>query len=505
MSRINTNVNSLIAQRVLGQNNSALTKSLERLSTGYRINRGGDDPAGLIASEKLRSEQRSLTTAISNAERADQVVNIIEGGLQEISNLLLEVQSLVGQNGSEGGLSTSEKEANQLQVDQIVQSIDRIAGTTSFNGTKLLNGRQDFVVDNVNAHISDFTVFGAKLPRGSSVAVETLITQSAQHGGFFLNLTAAVVNTGGDSSTERFTFELAGANGTREFTFASGTAIASVTTAINQFTEVTGVSAVTSGNFVELKSDEFGSDAFVTVEVKNSPAGLVGTLDTQNATNEALAVAGTAFNALTEAEKDTGANVGAIINGVTARGNGLIASVSRDALDLSITLDADDTVAGAHAQELGSFTALEVESGGATFNLGPEVNIGNQVRLGVANIAARNLGSQTLGFVDELGAGQTFNIITGNLDTAQKIVTAAIDEVSNLRGRIGAFQANVVQSSLRSLAISLENTQAAESAIRDTDFAAETARLTRNQILVQAASSALGIANAQPQSVLGLL
>ena len=85
MSRINTNVQSLIGQRVLGQNNMSLSQSLERLSTGLRINRGKDDPAGLIASENLRSDLKGIDAAINNANRADQVVSIAEGGLQEIS------------------------------------------------------------------------------------------------------------------------------------------------------------------------------------------------------------------------------------------------------------------------------------------------------------------------------------------------------------------------------------------------------------------------------------
>ena len=95
MGRINTNVQSLIAQRVLGQNNFALGNALERLATGVKINRGKDDPAGLIASENLRSEQKSLSQAITNADRADQVVNIAEGGLQEVSSLLTELQGLL--------------------------------------------------------------------------------------------------------------------------------------------------------------------------------------------------------------------------------------------------------------------------------------------------------------------------------------------------------------------------------------------------------------------------
>src|SRR5690349_22969922 len=116
MSRINTNVPSLLAQRVLSGQNRGLVGSLERLSTGLRINRGGDDPAGLIASENLRSEKAAIGSAISNAQRAEQVVNVAEGGLQEINNLLLNLQSLVGSSANEAGVSEEEKQANQLQI-----------------------------------------------------------------------------------------------------------------------------------------------------------------------------------------------------------------------------------------------------------------------------------------------------------------------------------------------------------------------------------------------------
>lgn len=114
MSRINTNVQSLIAQRLLSNNNLTLNQSLERLSTGLRINRGKDDPAGLIASENLRSEKSSLNAAISNSERADQVANIAEGGLQEVSGLLTELQGLVTSSANTAGLSPDERSANQL-------------------------------------------------------------------------------------------------------------------------------------------------------------------------------------------------------------------------------------------------------------------------------------------------------------------------------------------------------------------------------------------------------
>ena len=100
MSRINTNVQSMIAQRVLGTNNASLSTSLERLSTGLKINRGKDDPAGLIASENLKVEQRGIAAAITNAQRADQVANIADSGMAEISSMLSELQSLVTNTAS---------------------------------------------------------------------------------------------------------------------------------------------------------------------------------------------------------------------------------------------------------------------------------------------------------------------------------------------------------------------------------------------------------------------
>src|SRR5436190_4911262 len=114
MSRINTNVSSLLAQRVLAGQNKGLVGSLERLSTGLRINRGKDDPAGLIASENLRAEKSAINAAIGNADRADQVANIAEGGLQEVSNLLTDLQGLITTTANSAGLSKQEKEANQL-------------------------------------------------------------------------------------------------------------------------------------------------------------------------------------------------------------------------------------------------------------------------------------------------------------------------------------------------------------------------------------------------------
>src|SRR3954470_637582 len=120
MSRINTNVSSLIAQRVFRKNSDSLNTSLERLSTGLKINTGKDNPAGLIASENLRAEKVGITTAIDNAERASNIIGTAEGGLNEVSSLLTELQGLVGQSASSGSLSAEEKAANQLQANSIL-------------------------------------------------------------------------------------------------------------------------------------------------------------------------------------------------------------------------------------------------------------------------------------------------------------------------------------------------------------------------------------------------
>ncbi|MEM6854579.1 MAG: flagellin [Planctomycetota bacterium] len=497
MSRINTNVTSLLGQRVLGEQNRSLNTSLERLSTGLRINRGGDDPAGLIASEALRSQQASITSAIGNAERAEQVVNVAEGGLQEVNNLLLEVQSLVGQSANDAGLSLEEKEANQLQIDSILQTIDRISETTSFQGTKLLNGTYDFNVESQAATVNDIQVNAAKLANGDTRDVKVLVTQSAQNAGFFLSTAGALDLSAADAS---FTFDLAGTGGSRQFSFASGTSVADIASTINTFTDITGVSATASGTGVKILSTGLGSNQFVSVDIKDD-AGQAGSVLNLSSTAslQASTAGGTAFSAVSNPLRDEGQDIGATVNGVAATTNGANAKLSTDFLDVEIEL----TTAG--AQALGTISAATITGGGANFNLGANVDIGNQVSIGIGSVATRNLGSQTNGFLSSLASGQDKNVVDGDLAEAQKVVNDAISEVSTLRGRLGAFQKNTVGSTIRSLGVALENTSAAESAIRDTDFAAETAELTRSQILVQASTNALGIANSQPQNVLALL
>lgn len=483
MSRINTNVPSLLAQRTLSQQNKTLSQSLERLSTGLRINRGSDDPAGLIASENLRAEKAAITAAISNAERADQVVNIAEGGLVEISNLLTELESLVDTSANDAGLSADEKKANQLQVDSILQTIDRIANSTSFEGLKLLNGTYAYTTSGVDtSKLADVSLKAARLPSGGNINVTVDTVASAQ-----LATTYLSAGTGNVLSGTSLTVEVAGNKGIQQFTFASGTSAADIASAVNTFSNVTGVSATVSTTYVKFNSTEFGSSEFASVKKIAGDAAYDSVINTTGG-----AAGGT------DDAKDYGRDATVVINGQSASVDGLKARVSSGLLDVEVVLASANNTDGATE-------SFYVTGGGATFSLAPKLDLAGRASLGIEAVTTGRLGSRTNGFLNALGTGGSSNVQDGDLDTGQAIVRDAITQVSQLRGRLGAFQKNTVAASIRSLGVALENTAAAESQIRDTDFAAETANLTRSQILVNAATNVLALANAAPQTVLSLL
>src|ERR1700722_16663278 len=180
MARIHTNVNSLIAQRSLSQNNANLNTSLQRLSTGLRINTGADDPAGLIASQSLQQEQTGIQTAINNASLAGNVIGTAEGGLNEVSSLLTQLQGLVGQAANSGGLSSDEVAADQLQVDSILSSINRISDSTTFEGRQLLNGNLAYSTSGVGSAVTNLQINSALVPSGGTVGVAVQVVSSAK-------------------------------------------------------------------------------------------------------------------------------------------------------------------------------------------------------------------------------------------------------------------------------------------------------------------------------------
>jgi flagellin len=470
MSVINTNVSSLIAQNILAQNNSALNTSLQRLSTGLQINSGADNPSGLIAVESFDQQNTGLTTAINNAGLANNVIGTAAGGLSQVSDLLTQLQGLLGQAANTGGLSNAQVGADQLQVDSILNTINRIAGNTNFQGKALLNGNLDYVTSGLKTSaLQNLQINSALVPNTGPLAVNVDVTGAATK--------AAVTTTIGSTTGSAVTLEISGNLGSTELTFASGTTAAAIASAINHESDVTGVTASatvsgTTSKALSLISEQYGSSQFVKVQT------VAGKYD---------------FNA-----NGFGTDASVTINGSQANVQGLQVDYSTSALDLQLDL-------ATGLNQAGTNESFYITGGGATFQLGAEVSDAGRVSVGIGNISTASLGNATYGYLDSLSSGGVNQLSATNLNNAQQIVTSAIQQVADLSGRLGAFQDYTVGSTVAALNVAFENSSAAESSIEDTNFAEETSNLTRAQILAQASTTVLAQANSTPEEALNLL
>ena len=473
MARINTNVASLTAQRGLGKSQKTLNNTLQKLSSGLRINRGADDPAGLIASEGLRSEMSGITQAIDNSSRASNVISTTEGALSEVAALLLNVKELVVEAANTGALSPEEISANQLQVDSAIESITRISNTTTFAGLHLLNGSLDYLTSGVPNSIKSLSISQAHFGTNETIPVQIDVVTSAR---------TAELEFRSSAISGAVTLEVTGNEGVDVLTFTAGTSVSAVAFAINRLSDSTGVTAemraagnLTSG--ITFKSTGYGSKSFVSVAAQS------GAFATQDTTGSARARA-------------EGRDSVATINGALTVGDGLNVKLNTTTLDLDLTLD--ETFGQGRTQ-------FAITGGGALFQLGPQVTANQQVNVGIGSVAASKLGDKNVGFLNDISTGGRATLVGGKAAEASAIIEKAIRQVAVMRGRLGAFEKNTLQTNMNSLSVALENVTASESSIRDADFAAETSALTRAQILTQAGTSVLSTANATPQSVLSLL
>lgn len=468
MSRINTNVNSLIAQRILNTQNDRLTTSLERLSTGLRINSGRDDPAGLIASETMRAEKRAIQAALTNVGRASNVVAVAESGLTEITTLLNELEDLIDRSANETGISDEEANANQQEIDAILASINRIANSTELQGRKLLGGELAYTTSGVaTSQVAYLQINSARIPEGGTRAVAIDVTRAAS--------LATVSYTGGALGSTPVTIEVAGNLGTERITLASAT-LSAIVAAVNQSRDLTGVSAVVVSNIIRVNSTEYGASQFVRIRALDGTFTMAGT------------------------GEDYGQDVQVNVNGQTLTGKGLVVSARTAALDADFTLK--DTFGNDASLGTANF---EITGGGAKFMISPKLDLNSLATLGITTVTTSSLGDGNVGLLYTLGTGESNAVNEKNFLTAQRIVRTALSQVAKLRGRLGSFERNTLDTTANSLRVQYENVASAESTIRDTDFAEETSNLTRQQILVQSASNVLKIANAQPQQVLALL
>ncbi|MGF1633406.1 MAG: flagellin [Phycisphaerae bacterium] len=475
MARINTNVASLAAQRGLSQSQKMMDETLQRLSSGLQINRGADDPAGLIASETLRSEMSGISQAMENSQRASNVISTAEGSLSEVANLLTSIKNLIVEAANTGAISPDEIAANQLQIDSAVESITRISNTTNFAGLKLLDGGLDYLTSGVDQGvITSLQINQANYGQQPTMPVKIEVVTSAQKAQLFFTQSAV---TGG-----KVTLEVNGVEGVDVLNFVSGTTASSIAFSVNRLTENTGVSArlinsanATSG--IVFESAGYGSREYVSI---NAQSGSFLTSDVSGASTK----------------RDTGRDAVATVNGATTVGDGLNLTANTSVLDLDMTL--------AEGFGIGQ-TEFTVTGGGAVFQLGPKITSNQQVNIGLTSIRASNLGDFGTGFLTDIVTGGSKSLVSGQQSAAANVLEKAIRQVAVLRGRLGAFEKNTLETNVNSLSIALENVTASESQIRDADFAVETAKLTRSQILTQAGTSVLAQANSTPQLVLSLL
>lgn len=275
MTRINTNVASLRGLRSVERANSLLNTSLERLSTGVRINSGKDDPAGLIASETLKSQVIAIETSIKNSNRANNVIATADSALGEISGLLNQIRGLVQEGLNSGALSQTEIDANQLQIDSALSAVNRISANTTFGGDKLIDGSKAFTTQITtanNAKIDDFKIDEAVFGSSSSIVVDATITSAATKGN--------VVYTGGDL-TAAATIEVSGSVGSQVLFFGSSSTYENIRDAVNSATDVTGVEAT----FVDDTTAVAGTAGTLSVAATGA-AGTAGSASFTSAGNE---------------------------------------------------------------------------------------------------------------------------------------------------------------------------------------------------------------------------
>lgn len=291
---------------------------------------------------------------------------------------------------------------------------------------------------------------------------------------------ASALSGGADASggiTQDAVISLNGKIGSEVFNFKAGTSVAMIADAVNLVKDATGVEAQINGTTLQLKSSEFGSSAHISIEVISEASG--GSISS-------------ALGGLSQ-KRMSGTDLVATVNGVSAKGDGNTLSINTATLDLKTTVASNFT----------GTISTTITGGGALFQLGSDVVSNQQARLGLGSLSTAKLGGVN-GRLFELGSGQDRALAT-DVTGAGKIIDEVISKVTSLRGRLGAFQRTTLESNQNSLSDTVGNLTEAESSIRDADFAAESARLTRAQILVQSGTQVLQIANQNPQNVLSLL
>ncbi|PHQ26748.1 flagellin [Marinobacter guineae] len=486
---INTNVASLSAQNQLQKSQDLSNQALERLSSGLRINSAKDDAAGLAISTRFQSQIRGLDVATRNANDGISLAQTAEGALDEITNNLQRIRDLAVQSANATN-SASDRQALDQEVQQRLAEVERISTQTAFNGLKVLDG--SFGEQNFQVGANSGQTIGVDLSQGTRR--EQIGSLASLEG---TDVTAAL--GAGDLKIQ------VGSGQAVDVGASDSDSAESIAAAIND-ANVSGLTSVSATNVNELGFKDIAAATGTGVRTYSADISVGTTSFTVSLT------AGTTSDTLTEAEFAQAINEQAAAAGVegftaeaTAAATSGIILTQADGKNFTVTAQTLTSATGAAAIGTTGFTAAAVGTVGSAATQRGQVTI---EALEAITLSGNN--EAFAGFTD----GQT-QAATGSIDTvsvtdvdkandAIKRIDSALGTVNSLRSELGAVQ-NRFDSTIANLATTSENLSAANSRILDADFAAETAKLSKSQVLQQAGISVLAQANARPQQVLSLL
>ena len=480
---INTNVASLTAQRNLGMSQASLNTSIQRLSSGLRINSAKDDAAGLAISERFTSQIRGLNRAVRNANDGISLAQTAEGALKASGDILQRVREL-GVQSANATNSAGDRKAIQAEVGQLLSELDRISTTTEFNGQKLLDGSFGSATFQVGANANQTITATTGNFRTTTYGAQLNATKLVEAAATATSLAGTVVIAGLQTKTATLT--------------ATDTA-ATAAAAINALADATGVTA-SARNVSELK---FAATGAISLAVKgdNTTAANV----TFNVTGNTAAGLAEAVKALNDVASQTGvtAKLNAATDGIVLTNEaGSDINLANNSAAAGITLaalNAEGTLAGASgAPVFGAATAAAaaasvISRGTLEFNSDKGYSLTGTSALAPTTAAASLKAVNTIDVSTVEGSAK-----------ALKIIDAALSSVNGQRASFGALQSRF-ETTVNNLQSTSENMSASRGRIQDADFAAETANLSRAQILQQAGTAMVAQANQLPQGVLALL
>ena len=531
---VNTNVASLNTQRNLGTSAKGLDTSLQRLSTGFRINSAKDDAAGLQISNRLTSQINGLSVAVRNSNDGISLAQTAEGALQQSTGILQRMRDLALQsaNGSNG---SSERAALQGEVAQLQQELNRIAETTSFGGRKILDGTfgsQSFQVGANAFETISVSVGAASASRiGASRFNSSVSSETAAQSGIaasvvtgFAEISSTDVGYASSPATSAG-LTIKGKLGDASVALVDGSSARDLSNAVNRTSDSTGVTS-TARTVVRLQQDASGgftnSDTSGTINFT-----LYGSNNADEADGVSISATITDWrdlsglaDAINKETGRTGISARVLNNGalemVSERGDNIAINeynaVGDDgttaiAAELqSMSFDGDNGIDDAEdaSDTVGTAAALTGDGTDGAVAVG-QVRFESPDAFEVENFDTIDAGAQGDSVYSTLESVSSVDIGTAiGAQNALGIISAAISNIDSQRAQLGAVQ-NRFENTISNLQNIGENASAARSRIRDTDYAAETSELTKNQILQQAGTAILAQANQLPQSVLSLL